>query len=268
MALHICGNYDNVNLILSSRRKDVLNKVADECRQKRSSNEVKILPLDLADINNLASKAQEALSLFGCVDILVNNGGVSTRSMARDTSFDVDEFVLKVDFLSHVSLTKALLPSWEQRTDGNFNPMIINTSSVAGKLGAPVRTSYCAAKHAMLGWFDALRIEQLLLGKPIDILNVVLGSTRTNIARNALVESVNDTFGGSDRNIESGLESEVVVKKVLAAAHAQRQEVWIAPKKELLLLYVNQYMPGLAKRLMFKSIARQYAVCKVSPINN
>lgn len=264
MALHICSNYDNVNLILSSRRRDVLKEVADECLQKRSSNKVMILPLDLEDISNLPSMAKEVLSLFGHVDILVNNGGVSTRSMAKDTSFDVDEFVLKVDFLSHVSLTKALLPIWELRSDTSVKPMIINTSSVAGKIGAPVRTSYCAAKHAMLGWFDALRIEQLLLGKPIDILNVVLGSTRTNIARNALVKSVNDTFRSSDANIDCGLETDVVVKKVLAAAHAQRHEIWIAPKKELLLLYLNQYLPGLAKRLMFKSIAKQYAVCRTS----
>lgn len=263
MAFHICSNYDGVKLILSSRREDVLKEVAAECRQNGSEeNEVKVLPLDLSELSNLPSQTEAALSLFGTVDILVNNGGVSTRSMARNSSFDVDVFVANVDFLSYVSLTKSLLPSWEEKRVGNFNPLIINTSSVAGKIGAPVRSSYCAAKHAIMGWFDAFRIEQQLLGKPVDVLNIVLGSTRTNVARNAIVESVDKKFGSSDTNIDSGLDPEFVAKKVLAAAYAERQEIWLAPKKELMMMYLNQFVPNLAKKIMLKSIAKQYAVQK------
>lgn len=264
LALHICSNYDNVKVILSSRRQDELEIVAAQCLSLNGSNEVKVLPLDLAELSNLPSKAEEALNMFGRVDVLVNNGGVSTRSLAQNSSSLVDEFVAKVDYLSHVSLTKSLLPSWLEAGKSTFNPVIINTSSVAGKLGAPVRTSYCGAKHALQGWFDAFRLELQLLSQPVHILNIVLGSTRTNVARNAIVETVENTFGSNDANIESGLEPEFVVKKVLAAAWAGRQEIWIAPRKEMMMLYLNQYAPEMAKKIMFKYIARQYAVQKVS----
>jgi short-subunit dehydrogenase len=223
---------------------------------------VKVLPLDLAELSNLPSKAEEALNMFGRIDVLVNNGGVSTRSLAQNSSSQMDVFVAKVDYLSHVSLTKSLLPSWLEPGKSTFNPVIINTSSVAGKLGAPVRTSYCGAKHALQGWFDAFRLELQLLSQPVHILNIVLGSTRTNVARNAIVETVENTFGSNDANIESGLEPEFVVKKVLAAAWAGRQEIWIAPRVEMMMLYLNQHVPEMAKKIMLKYIARQYAVQK------
>lgn len=169
--------------------------------------------------------------------------------------------------MSHVSLTKSLLPSWQQSGESStFNPVIINTSSVAGKLSAPVRTSYCGAKHALQGWFDAFRLELELLSQPIRVMNVVLGSTRTNVARNAIVETVDNTFGSSDANIELGLEPKFVVKKVLAAAWAGRQEIWLAPRKEMLMFYLHQYVPDLAKKIMLKYIAKGYAVQR--PGNN
>lgn len=261
MSIHLCTSCNNIRVILSSRREDVLKKVAAECRERNSSNQVEILPFDLSKLSSLSTKAEEALELFGRVDVLVNNGGVSTRSMARDTSFQVDKFVVDVNFLSYVALTKALLPSWEQPR--SFKPMVINTSSVAGKLGAPVRTAYCAAKHAIHGWFDAFRIEQVMSGIPVNVLNVILGSTRTNVAHNAIVEALDNTFDSSDPNIEAGLEPDDVVKKVLAAANAGCQEIWIAPEKEILLLYLHQYLPDMARKILIKLFAKEYAVQKL-----
>lgn len=267
LALHLCSKHDNVKLILSSRRKGALEEVAADCRKRGSGAEVKVLTVDLADHPSLPSKAEEALSMYGGhIDVLVNNGGVSTRSMARNAGFDVDCFVTNVDFLSYVSLTKALLPSWEKRSSNKgkntSKPIIINTSSIAGKFGIPVRTAYCGAKYAIMGWFDAFRIEQIMVGHPVDVLNVVLGPTRTDVARNAITESSDARFGDSDSNIDAGLDTEFVVGRVLATAYAGHKEIWIAPKKELLMLYLNQYIPEMAHKRMMKSMAKQYAVEK------
>lgn len=267
MVRHLCSSHDNVKLILSSRRKAVLEEVAAECTNMGMGAEAKVLALDLSDIASLPSKAKKALSLYGGngVDILFNNGGVSTRSMARNSGFDVDTFVTHVDFLSYVALTKALLPSWEtndNKEKNNSRPSIINTSSVTGKVGVPVRTSYSAAKHAIHGWFNAFRIEQEIVGHPVNVLNVVLGSTRTSLAHNAIVESSNQKFGQSDGNIESGLDPTFIVERVLASAHAGHNEMWIAPKKEMLILYLNQYIPETAYKIMSGTVAKQYAVQK------
>jgi len=265
LALHLCAHHDGVRLILSSRREDVLEAVAAECRDAGTDVKVTVLPVDLADHSSLKAKAEEALATYGGrIDVLVNSGGVSTRSMARNSNFEVDKFVTDVDFLSYVALTKALLPSWEMQVsrEGSVGPTIINMSSVVGRFGGPVRTAYSAAKHAIMGWFDALRIEQMLIGKPIDILNVALGSTRTNVARNAITVSPDETFGDTDDNIQSGLDPAFVVERVLASAYAGQTELWIAPRKELLLLYFNQYVPGLARKAMISTMAKQYAVEK------
>lgn len=244
----------------------MLDEVASKCK-KLGATDVKVLQLDLADHASLPSVANEALSLFGRVDVLMNNGGVSTRSFARNMGFGTDKFVMDVNCLSYVCLTKALLPSWEGPVKeghdfGRSVPTIINTSSIAGKVGAPVRTAYCAAKHAIHGWFDAFRIEQGLIGDPINVTNVVLGSTKTDVARNALTTSSTTTFGSSDANIENGLEPDFVVGRVLAAAYAGQAEMWVAPRKELLLLYLTQYVPTTARKVWAKA-GVQYAVEKI-----
>ena len=225
---------------------------------------MKVLPLDLNDFASLPSKVEEALSLFDSpIDILVNNGGITTRSLATNATFGVDERVVRVDFLAYVLLTKCLLKSCWERQEMKTNPIIINTTSVAGKVGLPVRTAYCGAKFALHGWFDALRMEQNIInGKPIHILNVVLGSTKTNIARNAITTNPETKFGDDtvDMNIESGLDPNFVVERVVAVAHARQDEIWIAPRKELLVLYLSQYFPEMAKKLISKKFAKQYAV--------
>ena len=165
------------------------------------------------------------------------------------------------DYLSCVALTKALLPSWEKQSsnDAKSTPMIINTNSISGKFGCPVRTSYTGAKHAVMGWFDSFRIEQIIAGHPIDVLQVVLGPTKTNIARNSVTVSKDASFKGSDSNTDDGLEVDFVAEKVMSAAFAREKEIWLANKKELLLLYLNQYAPELCYRYMLK-LAKQYAV--------
>ena len=264
LALHLCSHHDDIKLILSSRRKNVLEEVAEKCRSINQSISVEVLLLDLADLASLPSKVEEAVSLFDHIDVLVNNGGVTTRSMARNSKFDVDTHVMNVDFLAYVQLTKSILPYWEKTN--NNTPMILNTSSVAGKIGAPVRTAYCAAKFAIHGWFEAFRIEQNVTGHPINICNVVLGSTRTNAARNAITNSPDAKFGEDciDKNIEGGLDPAVVVERVVASAYAKHDEIWIAPRMEMIILYLNQYLPAMAKTFLSKKLAKQYTIEKKS----
>ena len=171
---------------------------------------------------------------------------------------------IRSDFLSYVALTKALLPSWENQlkdTTNSNKPMIINTSSIVGKFGGPVRTAYSGAKHAIQGWFDAFRIEQVMAGYPINVLNVVLGPTQTDIARNAVTDTKDAKFGDSDDLNAAGLDTSFVAERVMAAAYVGRKEIWLAPRNELFLLYLNQYLPEVAYNRMMKA-TKEYAVQK------
>mgnify|MGYP001827250202 FL=1 len=140
------------SLVLSSNEPERLEEDPGKCTNGAVH---KVIPLDLSEWDDLAPKAAEALGQFGHVDILVNNGGISHRSLAKDTSLEVDRRVMDIDYFGHVALTKAVLPSMLQRKTGH----IVVTTSLAGLLQVPYRTAYCAAKHALHGFFDTLRVE-------------------------------------------------------------------------------------------------------------
>lgn len=248
-----------VTLILSSRRKEILQLVAQECRGL-GAKDVRILPLDL---NDSTAALQAKAEKVGKVDVLINNGGVSTRVLAEESSVQVDEYLTQVDYLAHVAITKTLMKSSSPPS------RIINIGSVASKVGLPVRTAYCGAKHALLGYMDALRIECLLSGKETLILNALLGSVRTNLALNAVVGTDSkgkmESMGQPDANIENGLDVTFVSERILAVSDVGiLPECWLAIPKELAVFYLNQYCPRTGMKLLSKAVAKQYAVTKKS----
>ena len=111
---------------------------------------------------------------------LVNNAGISQRSPAVDTDLSVYQRIVDVDLLAPIALTQALLSHMVSRGAGQ----IVMISSVAGKAGIPMRTAYCAAKHGLIGYADALRSE--VAGQGVKVLVVAPGSVKTNVSRNAL----------------------------------------------------------------------------------
>jgi short-subunit dehydrogenase len=282
MALTLCQN--NCKLILSSRSKENLQKVKEECRLLAPSTaaHIQILPLDLSDLPSLPQKAKEANQLFdgAGIDMLINNGGVSTRAMAEASNFDLDEYITKVDYLSHVCLTKSFLQHHflnknnnnNSTTDHDRDPVtIINTGSIAGKVGLPCRTSYCGAKHALSGYMNALRMEMVMNGhSQVHIVTAVLGSIQTPIPYAALVNYDNSksqfnskatSLNQGDPNIDNGLEVKPVVERILAVAwQRQLPEVWMANRRELLMLYMSTYFPQFTMNLLTKTMGPQYAV--------
>ena len=107
----------NCKLIISSRRETVLNEVKNKCQQPEN---IKVLPLDLADYKSLPTIVEKAIKLFGKVDILINNGGISHRSLIIDTAIEVDKKLMEIDYLGTVALSKALLPHFIAQKSGHF----------------------------------------------------------------------------------------------------------------------------------------------------
>ena len=93
---------DGANLILSARREDELKRVADAVHKAvPSSAQPFVLPLDLTDTSTFEQKKNEAIKHFGRVDVLINNGGVSQRSLAKDTTLEVDRKLFEVNFFNY-----------------------------------------------------------------------------------------------------------------------------------------------------------------------
>lgn len=241
-SLAIALSKQHTKLILSSRNETELNAVKNACQNPEN---VKVLPLDLENYTSMLAKVEEALGLFGSVDMLFNNGGISQRSLAKDTSIAVDKRLMDVNYLGTVALTKALLPHFIEKNSGHF----VVITSIVGKIGTPLRSSYAASKHALHGFFDSLCAE--VYQHNIKITLACPGFVQTNVSINAL------TADGTPQNkmdsaTKNGLTPEAFVKKLLKAVRREKQEVYIGGFKEKLAVSVKRFFPKLLSKMIQK----------------
>lgn len=232
-------------LILSSRNREALETVKAECR---NPEQVAVLPLDLMDYENMKPRVKDALGIFGRVDVLVNNGGISQRSLIADTSIEVDKKMMIVDYLGTVALSKALLPYFTEQQSGYF----VTVTSVMGKFSSPYRSAYCGAKHALHGFFDSLRMEHEK--DNIKVSLVCPGFVNTNIARSALTGD-GSPLGTQDRATHKGLTTDVFCKRMIKAMEKEKFETYIG-KKEVLGVYLKRFFPKILHKTVLKSAVR------------
>jgi short-subunit dehydrogenase len=228
-------------LILSARREEELVRVQNNCQNPKAC---KIFPLDLSKQTDIEAAANVVLNEFGHVDILVHNGGISQRSLVEDTIIDVDRKIMEVDYFSGVILTKKLLPSMLENKKGH----IVAISSITGLFGFPLRSAYCAAKHAMHGFYETLWTE--IHSKGIDVTIVCPGRISTNISLHALTKE-GKPHGEIDPAQEKGMTAELCAKKIIKAVQKRKKEVYIG-KTELLMVYFKRYIPFLYYKLASK----------------
>lgn len=239
-ALAYAFNDRGARLILSSRRREKLLQVKRNCRNKDAG--IQILPLDLEQPGTLEGKAKTALSFYGCIDYLFNNGGISQRSEAVDTELRVLRKVMEINFVGTVALTNAVLPSMIERQSGH----IVVTSSVMGKYGTRLRSSYAASKHALHGYFDCLRQE--VRNKGIDVTLVCPGFVKTDVTLNML-EGDGSRHGKMGKGQENGMPADEFAEKLLPKIAKKKQEVYIGGK-EVLGVYLRRFVPSLFYKLL------------------
>lgn len=231
-------------LVLSARNERELNRVAAECMSLGAAA-AKVQPLDLSDTHALAPIARRIENELGHIDILINNGGVSQRSRALNTGIEVDERLMRVNYLGTVALTKAVLPGMLKHQLGH----IVTVTSLTGKFGSPLRSSYAASKHALHGFFDSLRAE--LADTPVRITLICPGFVRTNISINALTGD-GAPQGAMDEATAKGMRPEVLARKILRAIRNQREELWVGGR-EVLGVHIKRFFPRLFSRLIAKA---------------
>jgi short-subunit dehydrogenase len=241
-ALAIELSNQNIKIILSARKREDLELVKKQCK---STNDVKIITLDLEDYTNLQTKVDEALAAFGKIDILVNNGGISQRSLVKDTQITVDKRIMDINYLGTVALSKALLPHFIKNKSGHF----VVTTSIVGIIGTPLRSSYAASKHALHGFFDSLRAEHYK--DQIAVTLVCPGFVNTNISKNAL------TGNGTpqqkmDTATANGIAPERFAKLMVKAIQNKKEEVYIAGIKEKLGVFAKRFYPKLLSKMIRK----------------
>lgn len=240
-ALALAFASEGASLVLSARNIGVLEAVAGKCLDAGASS-VLVEPLDLTKSESFNERAASVVARTGRIDVLVNNGGRSQRSLVKDTPVEIYRDLLEVNFFGALVLTKAVLPFMIKQQSGQ----IIIISSLVGKIGSPLRSGYAAGKHALHGFFDSLRAE--LINDHIGVLMVCPGFIKTNISVNATDASGKPT-GTMDENQQNGMEPSLVAKKIIAAAKAGKQEIAVGGK-ETLVLYIKRWFPGMVNRIV------------------
>lgn len=230
-------------LVLSARNKAALEAIAVKCTNA-GAVKVMVQPLDLADTTAINTIAAVVIEQVGSIDVLINNAGVSQRAFAKDSSMNLYRLLMEINFFGTVAVTKAVLPFMLANQSGQ----IITISSLAGKIGTPLRSGYAASKHALHGFFDSLRAE--LQDDHIKVLLVCPGFIKTNISVNALNAAGNKT-GTMDNNQQAGMLPSVLADKVIAAMISGKQEIYVGGK-ETLILYIKRFFPNLVNGIVRK----------------
>jgi len=232
----------DAKLILSARNVAKLETVKSKCK---NPDKVQLIPLDLADYQAFYKTVASAIDCFGDIDILVNNGGISQRSLIKDTDIAVDERIMTINYLGTVALTKALLPHFIKQQKGQF----VVTTSIVGKVATPLRSAYSASKHALHGFFDSLRAEHYQ--DNIQVTLICPGFVATDVSKNALVGD-GSKQGTMDTATQNGIQPTAFAKKMAKAIQQEKQEAYIGGTKEIFAVYVKRWFPRLLAKMIRK----------------
>jgi len=234
------------SLVLSARQQTELERVREVCvEQGAFADSIMVLPLDVTKFDSMPVAVDAVVRKFGSVDILINNAGISQRSLFVDTDISVYQTIFAVDVMGPIALTKLVLPIMLNKGKGH----IVVTSSIAGKMGVPYRTGYCAAKHAVIGFFDSLRAE--LHDTGVQVSCILPGFVRTGISEQA-VTGDGSVFGVTDVNIQGGMDPNECARQIIRNLDKGKSEFSVSQGMEKHALWLNRAFPGLIRKMSHK----------------
>jgi short-subunit dehydrogenase len=236
----------NPKLVLAARRRDALGLVAQDC--EANGAQVLVVPTDVAIESQCRTLIEEAIKKFGAIDVLINNAGVSMHA-AFDAivSTDVYEKLMRINLMGSIWPTHAAFPHLK-RSKGQ----VIAVSSLAGLVGVPERTTYCATKFAQTGFFEALRVEAEPLG--VHVCIVYPGVVATEIRRNGWNAS-GERAGVSGLAEEGAMSVQECASLIVDAITHRKRDVVMSAKGKLgrwLKLIAPSLVDNLARKALSK----------------
>lgn len=198
---------------------------------------------DVSDFNDCRKFIDSTLKVYGSIDILINNAGVSMRALLKDTDIDVIKKVMDINFFGTVYCTKLALPSITEKKG-----TIVGISSIAGYRGLPGRSGYSASKFALNGWLEAVRTE--LIDSGVNVMWVCPGFTSSNI-RNAALNSHGQSQGESPMDEGSLMTSEECAGHILKAIEKKKRTLVLTFKGKQ-TVFMNKFFPSWADKLVKK----------------
>ncbi|MBO7249147.1 MAG: SDR family NAD(P)-dependent oxidoreductase [Bacteroidales bacterium] len=234
---------EGARLVLTSSSAERLEPVAQKCRTL-GATEVVVLPYELGNPEGIDELTANAWSAVGGIDIVMLNAGISQRTNVEDTSMEMVRRIMEVNYFAPVSIAKAILPRMVERGGGK----IAVTTSIAGRFGFPLRCGYSSSKFALYGFFETLQAEYYNAG--IGVTIVCPGRVQTNISLYAL-DKGGKPHGVLDPGQKGGMSAERAAQIIVRAIAKGRREVLVG-RKELLMVHIKRFLPGVCARLARK----------------
>jgi NAD(P)-dependent dehydrogenase (short-subunit alcohol dehydrogenase family) len=213
--------------------------------------------VDVADRDAVYAWADQVVADHGRVNLIFNNAGVGLAATIEGMSYEDFEWLMSINFWGMVYGTKAFLPHLKAAGEGH----VINLSSVFGLVSVPGQAAYNAAKFAVRGFTDALRMELQMQGSPVSCTTVHPGGVKTNIARNARVDpSVAATLsspGAAADEFEklARTSPESAARQILAGVQRDRRRVLVGPDATVIDL-ISRFPAAVSQRVVMRGANR------------
>ena len=230
-------------LVLSARDRERLDRAATEI-----GGDVLTVVGDVSKEDDCRRMVSGAVERFGRLDILINNAGISMRSLFKDTDLDVIRQLMDINFWGTVYCTKFALPHVLEAKGA-----MVMVSSIAGYRGLPARTGYSASKHAMQGFWETLRTEHLK--DDIHLMLVCPGFTASNIRKTAL-DGQGVKQGESPREEKKMMSAETVADHILKGLKSKRRQVILTTQGKL-AVWMNKLFPGWMDKMVYNHLAKE-----------
>jgi len=202
-------------LALAARNRAALEEVAGSIRA--AGGTAVVIPTDVTAVGAVEKMAQDTIRELGGIDILVNNAGIGMQApIAEASSADVDS-LFKLNVLAAAAAIRAVVPTMRAQGAG----MVINISSMAGRIVVPRIGYYSATKFALTALGDALRMEEAHRG--IRVMNVFPGTTRSRFGENRL-----GLRGRGAHQRLPPVSAEKVARKIANAVEGNRRSVYVS----------------------------------------
>lgn len=238
---------EGANLVLGARQYVLLCEITGQLEEKYGIRAVAV-QTDVSKEEDCRVLAEQALTSFGKIDVLVNNAGISMRALFNDLDLAVLHKVMDVNFWGTVYCTKYALPSIVENRGS-----VVGVSSIAGYKGLPGRTGYSASKFAMQGFMESLRIENLKTG--VHVMVACPGFTASNIRNTALVAD-GSLQGESSMKEERMMSAGEVARLIVDGVRKRRRDLIITGQGRL-TVFMSRFFPKLTDKLVYKHFTKE-----------
>jgi short-subunit dehydrogenase len=232
-------------LSLGARRTELL----EELKQELIGTEILITPTDVSKEDDCKALIEATIKSYGCIDVLINNAGISMRALFEEVELNVIRQLMDVNFYGTVYCSKYALPHL-LKTKGS----LVGVISIAGYVGLPGRTGYSASKFAIRGFLDTIRIENLKKG--LHVLVAAPGFTASEVRKVALTNDGSQQ-GETPRDESKMMSAEECARHIVKAIEKRKRELILTFVEGKLTVFLNKFFPSLIDKLTYSHMAKE-----------